>query len=156
VSTSSTINLWRLVRTRILTFQPPTGDPLEDRLAGDGLFYAQAPDDEAYPYAVGRFLNRFTGGAWNGDRDQVDLELEWFHRPRKRAEALEDIVDVADMALLRWADGSSGLVFGRERFRDTQAARMPPADREVVMIWTKYPLVAWMNYLTQFSPFVGS
>ena len=157
MSTATTIGLWRLVRTQILTFdRHGYGGPLSGRLAGDGLYFVQAPDDQAYPYGVGRFINRHTGGAWNGDRDEVDLELMWFHRPRKHAEALEEIADIADMALLRWADASSGLVFSRERFRDTQPARIAPADREVVHIWTRYPMVVWPTLFTQFSPFVTS
>jgi hypothetical protein len=160
VSTTSTANLWRQVRSHILTYVPPAGGALSTRLAGQGLYYVQVPDklddNGTYPYGVARLIDRNLEGAYNQDRDAMALEILWAHRPRRQAETLEDIVDVCDMALRGYADSSSGLVFSRERQRTPLEPRPDPADREVVLVWTKFQLVVWPQYLTQFSPFVTS
>ena len=147
MSTTSTANIWRTVRSRILGYQPPTGATLQTRLSGR-LYYVQAPDNAPWPHGIGT-LRLPSSGAYNSERLDGELELMLYDRPRSKAEALEDMADVADQAMLRYADGSSGLVFSRERRRDTLPAFLPPADREVVAIRLVFQLVVWPLYLTQ-------
>jgi hypothetical protein len=147
MTTTSTANVWRQVRSRILTYQPPTGTTLQARLVGR-LYHVQAPDDAPWPHAIG-VLRLRTDGAYNGDRKEGELEVTLYDRPRSRAEALEDMADVVDQAMLRYADGSNGLVFSREGRRDTLPAFLAPADREVCAIRLVYQLVVWPVYLTQ-------
>ena len=147
MSTTSTANIWRTVRSRILGYQPPSGATLQTRLGGR-FYMVQAPDDADWPHAIGR-LTLPSSGAYNGERLEGELELQIYDRPRSKAEALEDMADVADQAMLRYADATSGLIFSRERRRDTLPAFLPPADREVVAIRLVYQLVVWPLYLTQ-------
>jgi hypothetical protein len=147
MTTTSTANLWRQMRVRLLTYVPRSGATLRTRI-GDRLYYVQAPDNAAWPHGIAT-LRLPNDGAYNGERLEGELEVLLYDRPRSKQEALEDMADIADQAMLRYADGTSGLVFSRERRRDTLPANLPPADREVCGIRLVYQLVVWPLFLTQ-------
>lgn len=163
MTTTSTANIWRQLRTRILTFVPPGSlGTLQTRLGGR-LYLTQAPDDAGWPHAIGR-LTLPSSGAYAGIRLEGELEIQLYDRPRlgevtggiTRGERLEDSADVLDMALLAYAAAGDGLTFSSERRRDTLPAYLPPADREVCAIRSVFHLVVWPRYLTQFAPFATS
>ncbi|KKW05435.1 MAG: hypothetical protein UY40_C0020G0012 [candidate division CPR1 bacterium GW2011_GWC1_49_13] len=149
MSTTSTTNIYRTLRTRLLSFTPAAGATLASRL-GNRLFVAQAPDDATYPYGV-MTLSLSTEGAYNGDREQGIFEVTLYDRPRSRQEALEDIADICDGALLRYADASSGLLFSRDRARASLPPAPPPLDREVCAVRLAYSIVVWPEALTQYN-----
>lgn len=149
LDTNSTADVLELVRDRILNFAPIVGDPLETAIDGR-LYQVQAPDNSAFPHGVMRFINRVGNG--DARRENVDLEVMLFDRPRTRAKNLEDVADLFDQAMVGWVASSSGLVFSRgTRSRDTLPPFADPADREVVQIRLIYPLTMYVNYLTQYS-----
>lgn len=148
MSTASTDAIATTLRTHLLTFEPaPDAGTLGDVL-GERLYRDAAPDSPTYPYGVMRLINRVVDGAYNGDRESMDLEVQLFHRPRRATATLETAADRCDIAMQRYADASDGLLFSRERTRDTLPPFPEPADREVVQIRLVYPLVAWPTYLT--------
>ena len=154
MSAATTEALYKALRTQILDFVAegsPTPDTLATSLTGQGIYAVQGPDEVTYPYGVMRLQNRRTSGEYNGERETVDLELLLFHRPRNEQYPLEGLADIADEAMLRYVDNSAGLVFSRERQRDTLPAGTGPADREVVAIRCLYPLTIWPQYLTQYA-----
>lgn len=151
MSTDSTANIWRQFRTRLLTYTPLSGATVGSRL-GDRLYFVQAPDDAPWPHAIGRLTMRPQGDY--GDRLAGELEIQLYDRPRAKAEALEDMADVCDQAMLRYADAASGLTFATDRLRDTLPANLPPADREVCAIRLVYSFVVWPVFLTRHNPTV--
>ena len=154
--TTSTDNLFTQLRTRLLTFAPLAGATLMTRLGGTTLnnsrLWKDAPPDSAlYPFGVMRIINRISEGRYNGEREQFDLEVILYGRPRSQAVSVEDAADVCDQAMLRYADGASGLTFSRERQRDSLPDLADPADREVVQVRLVYSAVVWPRMLTQYS-----
>ena len=83
MSTTSTTNIYRTLRTRLLSFTPAAGATLASRL-GNRLFVAQAPDDATYPYGV-MTLSLSTEGAYNGDREQGIFEVTLYDRAKKHS-----------------------------------------------------------------------
>jgi hypothetical protein len=157
VSTDSSDNLHTQIRNQLLTFAPKGGGPtLNTQLGGSAtnegrLYKSQAPDTVLYPFGVMRMINRLTSGEYNGERESFDLEIMLFGRPRTQGKTIEDAADVFDQAMLRYRDGSSGIIFSRSRQRDTMPQPVDPADREVVQIRLAYACKTWPLYLTKYS-----
>ena len=157
MSTDSSDNLHTQIRNQLLTFAPRGGGAtLNTQLGGvatnDGRLYkSQAPDTVLYPFGVMRLINRHTGGEYNGERESFDVEIMLFGRPRSQGKTIEDMADVFDQAMLRYRDGSSGILFSRSRQRDTVPQPMDSADREVVQIRLAYSGKAWPLFLTKYS-----
>ena len=156
MSTDSTDALFTMLRTKLLSFAPLAGATLMTRLGGTTLNNARLwkdniPDNAAYPLGVMRIINRASSGQYNGERETFNLEIMLYGRPRSQAVAIEDAADVCDQAMLRYSDSTSGLMFSRERQRDTLPAFADPADREVVQVRLVYSAVVWPRMLTQYS-----
>ena len=148
MSTTSTQGMMQDLRTRLLTFEPRTGDPLSDRLTA--LYTVQAPDNVTYPYAVVRLVSRQQTEGYGGLRESFEVELSIFDRPRAQQWRAEGIADVATEAFLRWDIGSSGLMFSRHVRRVTMPPAPSPMDRELVHLVLFVPVVAWPVMLTQY------
>ena len=153
MSAATTEALYTSLRTALLAFQPAGGATPESLGALlTGLWVVQGPDNVSYPYGIMRLQSRQSSGEYSGDRETVGLELTLYDRPRKQQYAVEGYADVAEQALLRYRDVTSGLVFARERQRDTLPQGTGPADREVVGVRLVFPLVVWPVWLTQYAP----
>jgi hypothetical protein len=154
LDTSGTAALLKGLQQWLLAFVPKDvpADTLATRL--NGIYQVQVPDNAPFPYGVLRLDNNVSHGAYNADRLTADLELQLYDRPREKLANLERSADVADMALLRFTTGSTppgvGVVFGRDRTRNTLPPFPAPADREVCAIRLVFPLTIWPAYLTQY------
>lgn len=152
MSTTSTEALYKALRTRLLTFQAlgsPTPETLADSLTD--LWVVQGPDNIEYPYGIMRLQARTRSGEYAGEREAMDLELLLYDRPRAQQYVVEGYADIADQALLRYADSSAGVVISGESERDTLPMNTPVSDREVVAVRCVYHLVVWPQFLTQYS-----
>ncbi len=154
--TTSTEVMVTTLRTRLLDFQAlgsPTPSTLSSVLQGQGIYYVQGPakvSAATFPYAIMLLGTRERAGEYMGEREQVELELQFFGRPRSEQYTIEGYADVADQALLRYEDTSSGVMFSGASRRDTLPVFPPPADREVVAVRCVYDLVVWPVFLTQY------
>jgi len=81
----------------------------------------------------------------------MDLELLLYDRPRKQQYVVEGYADIADEAMLRHVDISAGFVFSGSSERDTIPMDTQVSDREVVAIRCVYHIIAWSQFLTQYS-----
>jgi len=152
MSAATTEALYKALRTRLLTFQAlgsPTPDTLGDSLTS--LWVVQGPDTAAYPYGIMRLQARQRPGEYAGEREAMDLELLLYDRPRKQQYVVEGYADIADQALLRYADSSAGLFFSGSSERDTIPMNTQVSDREVVAVRCVYHVVTWPQFLTQYS-----
>lgn len=154
--TTSTGTLAATLRTQLRTFQAsgsPTPDTLADVLKGQGIYVVQGPAQIAagdYPYGIMRLQSRRRPGEYAGERETMELELQLFGRPRSEQTNIETYADIADQAMLRYLNGSSGIIFSGSGHRDTLPVMAPPADREVVAVRCVYDLIVWPVYLTQY------
>jgi len=157
MSTASSVDLFLVLRTRILTFVTPDGDSPGDQLGtdpGGRVFYAQAPDDVTTPYAIARFINRQV--TQQGTRERVDLELMLFDRPRSRQAIAEELADWIKGALIGYRNGStaprsSGLVMVNPPSGDTMPQTPSPGDADLVCIRILAEVISYPRYLTQYS-----
>ena len=150
-STASWTDIYKAVRTRLLTFAPKTGSTV-GTLLGNRLYILQGPDTAVFPYGIMRIQSGFQSGQYKGERLAGELEIMLFARPRSQQQALNLVADTCDQAFLRYHDGSSaGLIFSRERMRNDLPAYGAEVDREVVQIQLLYQLVVWPTYLTQYA-----
>lgn len=150
MSTTSTRSLMQDLRSRLLTFQPASGERLNESI-GDRLYTSQAPDDVTYPYGVVRLMPRRQTVGDQGFREAMELEIQLFDRPRGQQWRLEAIADVVQQAFLHWQQASSGLVFAQHSRRVGPLPPAPePMDRELVQIAVYVPIVSWPVMFTQY------
>lgn len=167
MATTSTKAMYAAIRNRLLTFAPMGGGAtLDTRLralrttpvtyaaVGKARLYAQDPPENAvHPFGVIRLLPRTADGAHHEQREFFDCELQFVDRPFDYYWELQDLADLADQAMLRWADASGGFIGCKGRIRQT-VPRAPigsPADRETVQELIRYSLIAWPSYITQYN-----
>jgi hypothetical protein len=149
MSTTSTQGMMQDLRSRLLTFQPRTGDRLEQSI-GDRL-YTKAPDNVIYPYAVVRLMDRQQTVGDQGFRTRGEIEVQIFDRPRSQQWRAEAIADVVQQAFLHWDLKTSGLMFAQHSRRVGPLPPAPaPMDRELVQIAVYVPIVAWPVMFTQY------
>lgn len=149
MSTTSTQGMMQDLRSRLLTFQPASGDTLNTSLGGR-LYTVQAPDNAEYPYAVIRLVDRRQTDGYGGLRETFDVELSIVDRPRTQQWRAEGIADVAEQAFRDWDLATSGILFSRHVRRLTLPPAPSPMDRELVQIVLFVPIVAWPVMLTQY------
>jgi hypothetical protein len=150
MSTRKTSELYNLVRTRLLAFVGRDGETV-GAVLGTRLFHRQAPADATYPYGVITFLDRPIDPAYNAVREVIQCELQLFDSPRERVDDIEDAADIADAALLRWRYAAIGLVFARERTRNTLPPDDDPEHRDTARVRCVYSLIAWPRLLTLYE-----
>jgi hypothetical protein len=149
MSTTSTQGMMQDLRSRLLTFQPRTGDRLEQSI-GDRL-YTKAPDNVIYPYAVVRLMDRQQTVGDQGFRTRGEIEVQIFDRPRSQQWRAEAIADVVQESFLHWDLKTSGLMFAQHSRRVGPLPPAPaPMDRELVQIAVYVPIVAWPVMFTQY------
>ena len=151
MATTSTAAVIQQLRARLKDFAPVGGgDTIGTRL-GSRLYIGTAPDNAAFPYAVMRLINQRQPGAYNGDKEEADFELMIYGNAAAQAKTLEDVADVADQALLRYKDASSGLIFGRERLRDSMSQSGDPSVAAFLAVRCLYSVSIWPIFLTQYA-----
>ena len=153
MSAATSRALYQTLTDQILDFVglgTPTPDTLRTTLGGR-FYLGVAPDSPTVPYGIVRLVNAQTRADYQGDCQNVDLEILLYHRPRSKALDLEDIADLVDQALLRYLSNVEGIIFARERFRDTLPVGVPPAERDVCGIRLLFSLIVWPAWLTQYA-----
>lgn len=150
MATTSTAATIQQVQARLLNFVPISGTTLSVKLGGR-LWIGVPPENAAFPYGVMRLINQRSSGAYNSDREDADLELMIYGNALSQAQALEDAADTADQALLRYRDSASGLIFGRERIRDSASQSGDPAVAEFLAVRCLYSLNIWPVFFTQYA-----
>lgn len=123
------------------------------RLVAAGIarvYVSQAPDAAVYPYAVIRKINAMSAPEYNNTRENFDLELMIFGRPRSSEQVVEGLADVAIQSLLGWRESGPtlGLTFARTYQRDSLSPPPDPGDRELVQVRIVIPCATWPRYLT--------
>ena len=167
MSTESTTDLERTLRTRLLTFVPlgalgPVEDVIGTTSGGAGadgkLFWDRAPDNidgratgstDPTLWGVLRLKNRRSSDE-NAEREVAELEVMLYARPRSQKATLEGIADRMDQAMHRWRDATSGFLGTIGKTRNTLPPFKEPAASDVVQIMLEYTLVVWPAYLTQY------
>lgn len=154
MSTTSTNALSSQIRTRVLTFVPLAGATLGTRLSGR-LYKDWPPETAVFPYGVMRIINRVSGGVNQQPqyRETPSAEFMLYDNTRAaaRVDALEDMGDLLDAALIGYSDSTSGLVFSVGRLRDTLPPPVDPADRHANSIRILYDFTAYPVYLSQYA-----
>jgi hypothetical protein len=148
---ASTTALLTTIRTRLLDFVPADGGATLGTRLGNRLYETQAPADTLSPYGVYRLMNRIETDGFAGMRETGDVEVMLFTRPRSEAATLDAAADVADQALLSWAQVTDGITFARFRTRDMLPPAPDPWDRELVVVRLVFPVVVWPTYRTQYA-----
>lgn len=157
MATDRSTTLMALIRARLLGFTTRDAVSMSTYLgsgASARLYGIRPPDTvdwSAGVIGIYRLMNRLADGADRGLRETVDVELLLMARPLTQSLAVERAADVADQAMLNWADATQGLVFCRRRQRDTLVPDSVPMDTEVVTVRCVYPLVVWPQFLVQYA-----
>jgi hypothetical protein len=158
VSTASKVATLQVIRTRLLSYTPSSGQSGATRLgtltgaASDGkLYIGQAPDTVTYPYGVLRWLDWRQQGEDGGYLRRPIAELALFHRPRAQEAALQAIADQFERALRKWTADAPDQLHVYDLSRQTIHYEAP-ADRELVQERLLITCVANATYLTQDSP----
>lgn len=152
MTTTSTSEIYTQLRTAILAFNPISGTSVSGSL-GQRFYVVQAPDGATFPYGTLRLTNNRTNNS-DGlkNRIEADLEIMIYAKPRSQQPVLENIADKIDAAMLTYRDSSSGLVYcPGSRLRDSIPSISDPADREVVTILLRYPVIIWPSYISAYS-----
>lgn len=164
---TSTSAIEDTLRARLLTFVPLAGDGLVAVLGvateGSGvdgkLYWRNAPDKidsigknpvtGAINYGIMALKNR-RRDAEQAEREMADFEVMLFGRPDKQKATLELAADIIEQAMLRYVDGTVGLLGCWGSLRNALPPFASPADRDVVQIQLVFTLVLWPAYKTQY------
>lgn len=147
MATTSTASLAKQLRSRLLTYAPPASAPTLNTMIGGRLYIDRGPDVITFEYGIMRLINRQISNDYDPVRETPELEIQLYANNASRAQALEGMADVCDMAMTDYKDATSGLTFSRGRRRDTLPPFTDPADREIIAIRLVYELVVWPLYL---------
>jgi hypothetical protein len=148
MSTASTNAFSSQIRTRVLTFPPITGTTLGTRLSGR-LYKDWPPENAVFPYCIMRIVGRIMGGRNQMPQYRETPSAEFMlydnSRAAARVDALEDMGDLIDAALIGYVDSESGLTFSVGRQRDTLPPPVDPASRHsnsirIIYDFTLYPI----------------
>lgn len=152
-STATTAAIYALLRETALAFEDLTGDSLTSLGVPMYIGTGPAAPDWARPYVIMRLFNRTTSGNTHGQREEMQLELQVFGRPRGvQAQPVEQVGDILDGWLLQYRSAVAGLMFSKSRTRDTLPTFSDPADREVYQIRLVAAVTVWSQLFTQYTP----
>jgi len=141
MSTTTRVNLMKTIITRVMGYS--YGGTTVGTLTGNRVYVSQAPDDTLFPCVVLRAINGQTSPEYQNAREQFDLEVMCYGRPRSSEQGVEQIADLVTQALITWTDGSSGVVFGRSVQRSTIPPVGDASDRELVTVRLVVDVTAW-------------
>lgn len=144
--------LEQAIRTRLLTFAPSDGSPTLQTALGGRMYIDEAPDDVTAPYAV--LHVQVQDGSDAGDsgfrRDGM-VVVDFYGRNSAQRQALKSCADVAQEALWKWFDNSTGPLM----FVDSGVQWRPPdpnaADRELIIAYVGAQFYWYPESLTQYA-----
>lgn len=144
--------LEQAIRTRLLTFTPADGSPTLTTALGGRLYIDEAPDSVAAPYAVlhVHILDSADPGD-SGFRRQGTFVLDLYGRNSAQRQALKLASDVAQEALWKWLDDSTGVLV----ITDSGVQWRPPdpnaADRELIIAYVGAEFYWYPDSLAQYA-----
>jgi len=152
-STASTEAIYATLRADMLAYQRiPDGITIQMLMGGEARVYVRAaPPTVKFPYIAMR-LQRQSSGAYNGYREACMLEIQCIGRPESQLVLVSQIMDVVDGLFLGYRQPNAGLMFSRERARQTIPQFSQPADKDVVGEIAQYQLILWPQVLTDLRP----
>lgn len=148
--TSSTEAIYATLRQAILNYERPPNAVSIASLTGtdqNRVHIWAPPPKTLFPYVCLR-LSRSSGGAYNGYRETATLEIQCIGRPESQLTLVQAMMDVIDGCFLGYKEPGSGLMFSRERTRDTIPRFTEPADANVVGEISRFSFVLWPKVLT--------
>lgn len=152
MSAPGQLQLEQAIRTRLLTFTPVDGSPTLATALGSRLYIDEAPDSITAPYAVLHLAQSATGDEGDsGFRREATLTLSLYGRNSAQRATLKLCADVAQQALWKWLDASTGAAF----MTGSGTEWLPPdpnaADRELITAIVKATLYWYPDSLTQYA-----
>lgn len=160
MSTTSTLGVLNIIRSRLLTFVPASGSTLAVLLGStasgagsDGKLYLnQAPDDVTGFWAVLRLIDAPPLGFDGGFLLKATCELILYGRPRSQQSAVERMADRVQEAWLNWSyTETGGHVSALDIASRISVPYAEPADRELVAIRLLLPFRCAPQFLTQYA-----
>jgi hypothetical protein len=152
--TSSTEAIYATLRAALIAYErPPNGTTIRSLCGSDTnrVHVWAPPPSTPFPYLCLR-LTRASGGAYNGYRETAQLEIQCIGRPESQLPLVQACMDIVDGAFLGYAEPGSGLMFSRERTRDTIPRFTEPADANAVGELSRFSFVFWPRVLTDLRP----
>lgn len=149
-TSTSTGNLYALLREALLGFSPAAGYSLQT-LLGERLYITQAPETPVFPYGTLRLIDQQRSGAYNGMRKAALLEIQLVGKPWAQLRDLETAADVIEEAFGEFRYTTDGLLFSRSTSRDTLPPLGTPADSQVCTIRIVASLIVWPRFLTRYT-----
>lgn len=143
--------LEQAIRTRLLTFTPADGSPTLATQLSD-ITIDEAPDTAVAPYGVlhAHVLDNADPGD-SGFRRQGTFVLDLYGRNSSQRQALKSCCDVAQEALWKWLDNSTGTLV----ITDSGVQWRPPdpsaADRELIIAYVGAEFYWYPDSLTQYA-----
>ncbi|HXE60748.1 MAG TPA: hypothetical protein VN607_08565 [Gemmatimonadaceae bacterium] len=143
--------LEQALRTRLLTFVAADGSPTLAAQLTD-IWIDEAPDDAVAPYGVlhVHVLDNADPGD-GGFRRQGTVVLDLYGRNSAQRQALKSCSDVAQEALWKWVDDSTGPLV----LTDSGVQWRPPdpnaADRELIIAYVGAEFYWYPDSLSQYG-----
>lgn len=149
MSSDATSNQLKTVIARLLAYQNDAGQQLSTYIAAR-VYVSQAPDDTSGTYLVVRKINTELDPEVGNLREEFDIEITGYGRPRSKEQEVELVVDLAEEALITWKESSPalGLSYGRYANRDTEEPDPDPEDRDLVKVRTLVRCASWAKRLS--------
>jgi len=144
--------LEQAIRTRLLTFTPIDGTPTLATQLGSRLYIDEAPDNVTAPYAVLQITrpdNVEEGDA--GFRRELQVLLSLYGRNSAQRATLKSCADVAEEALYKWLDDTTGVLFTTGTGTDWLPPDPVPADRELITARVHATAYWYPDSLTQYA-----
>jgi hypothetical protein len=154
MSSDTTSNIVKTAIARLLAYVDDAGHSIGDYVgtgASARIFANLAPDNVAYPYIVLRKFNSETSPEYGNLRQEYDLDVRCYGRPRgAKEQETELIADLVEGALLTWQESSTtlGLTYSHKSSRDTSEPDADPPDRDIVTVAVVVRCASWPKYVT--------
>ena len=146
--TTSTVQLYAMLRKAILDYETPQGERLVDFVGDPPRVYVRAaPEPPAFPYLT-LLLSRTSDSSYNGYRETATLEVQAIGKPESQLPLVESAMDVIDQCMTAMQYAGDGLVVGRSRTRSTVPLFTSPAESATVGVVASYDLYLWPAVLT--------
>jgi len=144
--------LEQAVRTRLLTFAPADGTPTLGVQLGSRLYIDEAPDNITAPYAVLQITRPETAEEGDaGFRRELNVLLSLYGRNSAQRATLKSCADVAEEALYKWLDSTTGVLFTTGTGTEWLPPDPVPVDRELITARVRATAYWYPDSLTQYG-----
>jgi hypothetical protein len=149
MSTSSTSAQLKTIAQRIQAYTGPSGSTV-NTLCGGRIYLRQPAADAPFPHLVVRKVSASSDREFQNLRELFELEVTAYARSRSGDDAVDDIADLVQQALLSWVESSPtlGATFTKSVRRDRLSFVASPADPEVVAVRLLFECASWPIYAT--------